>query len=165
MTREAEKNVSRGPLTCVAFFSLLRQKRSASYAASMVYSIQQTYGPMGRRFTKDFDSTAARLAFLRSRKAVEEHLRIDWETEAEQIYSSSMTLAVSSSDSAFPGSPYMKSCLQGMPSIESPLSSNSGRIIGFIHYFISFFFLSFFPFLKRERKHKKITLGFPRYLI
>ena len=101
MTREAEKNVSRGPLTCVAFFSLLRQKRSASYAASMLYSIQQTYGPMGRRFTKDFDSTAARLAFLRSRKAVEEHLRIDWETEAEQIYSSSMTLAVSSSDFAF----------------------------------------------------------------
>lgn len=101
MTREAEKNVSRGPLTCVAFFSLLRQKRSASYAASMVYSIQQTYGPMGRRFTKDFDMTVARLAFLRSRKAVEEHLRIDWETEAEQIYSSSMTLAVSSSDFAF----------------------------------------------------------------
>ena len=101
MTREAEKNVSRGPLTCVAFFSLLRQKRSASYAVSMVYSIQQTYGPMGRRFTKDFDMTVARLAFLRSRKAVEEHLRIDWETEAEQIYSSSMTLAVSSSDFAF----------------------------------------------------------------
>ena len=101
MTREAEKNVSRGPLTCVAFFSLLRQKRSASYAASMLYSIQQTYGPMGRRFTKDFDMTVARLAFLRSRKAVEEHLRIDWETEAEQIYSSSMTLAVSSSDFAF----------------------------------------------------------------
>ena len=101
MTREAEKNVSRGPLTCVAFFSLLRQKRSASYAASMVYSIQQTYGPMGRRFTKDFDMTVARLAFLRSRKAVEEHLRIDWETEAERIYSSSMTLAVSSSDFAF----------------------------------------------------------------
>ena len=101
MTREAEKNVSRGPLTCVSFFSLLRQKRSASYAASMVYSIQQTYGPMGRRFTKDFDMTVARLAFLRSRKAVEEHLRIDWETEAEQIYSSSMTLAVSSSDFAF----------------------------------------------------------------
>ena len=101
MTREAEKNVSRGPLTCVAFFSLLRQKRSASYAASMVYSIQQTYGPMGRRFSKDFDMTVARLAFLRSRKAVEEHLRIDWETEAEQIYSSSMTLAVSSSDFAF----------------------------------------------------------------
>ena len=94
MTREAEKNVSRGPLTCVSFFSLLRQKRSASYAVSMVYSIQQTYGPMGRRFTKDFDMTVARLAFLRSRKAVEEHLRIDWETEAEQIYSSSMTLAV-----------------------------------------------------------------------
>ena len=101
MTREAEKNVSRGPLTCVAFFSLLRQKRSASYAASMLYSIQQTYGPMGRRFTKDFDMTVARLAVLRSRKAVEEHLRIDWETEAEQIYSSSMTLAVSSSDFAF----------------------------------------------------------------
>ena len=101
MTREAEKNVSRGPLTCVAFFSLLRQKRSASYAASMLYSIQQTYGPMGRRFTKDFDMTVARLAFLRSSKAVEEHLRIDWETEAEQIYSSSMTLAVSSSDFAF----------------------------------------------------------------
>ena len=101
MTREAEKNVSRGRLTCVAFFFLLRQKRSASYAASMLYSIQQTYGPMGRRFTKDFDMTVARLAFLRSRKAVEEHLRIDWETEAEQIYSSSMTLAVSSSDFAF----------------------------------------------------------------
>ena len=101
MTREAEKNVSRGPLTCVAFFSLLRQKRSASYAVSMVYSIQQTYGPMGRRFTKDFDMTVARLAFLRSRKAVEEHLRIDWETEAKQIYSSSMTMAVSSSDFAF----------------------------------------------------------------
>ena len=101
MTREAEKNVSRGPLTCVAFFSLLRQKRSASYAASMVYSIQQTYGPMGRRFTKDFDMTVARLAFLRSRKAVEEHLRIDWETEAEQIYSSSMTLAFSNSASSF----------------------------------------------------------------
>ena len=102
MTRKAEKCVNRGPLTCVAFFSLLRQKRSASYAASMLYSIQQTYGPMGRRFTKDFDMTVARLAFLRSRKAVEEHLRIDWETEAEQIYSSSMTLAVSSSGSAFP---------------------------------------------------------------
>ena len=107
----------------------------------------------GSRFAKDFDSTAAWLAFLLSRKAVEEYLRIDWETEAERIYSSSMTLAVSSSDSAFPGSPYMKSCLQGMPSIESPLSSNSGRIIGFIHYFISFFFLSFFlSFFKKRKK-------------
>ena len=101
MTREAEKCVNRGPLTCVAFFSLLRQKRSASYAASMVYSIQQSYGPMGRRFTKDFDRTTAWLAFPLPRKAVKEYLRIDWETEAEQIYSSSMTLAVSSSDSAF----------------------------------------------------------------
>lgn len=105
----------------------------------------------GSRFTKDFDRTAAWLAFRLSRKAVAEHHRIDWETEAEQIYSSSMTLAVSSSDSAFPGSPHMKSCLQGMPSIESPLSSNSGRIIGFMHYFISFFF-SFFPFFKKRKK-------------
>ena len=105
----------------------------------------------GSRFAKDFDSTAAWLAFLLSRKAVEEYLRIDWETEAERIYSSSMTLAVSSSDSAFPGSPYMKSCLQGMPSIESLLSINSGRII--FHFpFLSFFFLSFFPFLKKRKK-------------
>ena len=101
MTREAEKCVNRGPLTCVAFFSLLRQKRSASYVASMVYSIQQSYGPMGRRFTKDFDRTTAWLAFHLFSKAVEKYFRIDWETEAERIYSSSMTLAVSSSDSAF----------------------------------------------------------------
>lgn len=143
MTREAEKCVNRGPLTCVAFFSLLRQKRSASYVASMVYSIQQSYGPMGRRFTKDFDRTTAWLAFPLPRKAVKEYLRIDWETEAERIYSSSMTLAVSSSDSAFPGSPHMKSCLLGMPLIEPLFSMNSGRIISFMHYFISFFFLSF----------------------
>ena len=62
-------------------------------------TVPWSYG--GSRFTKDFDSTAAWLAFLLSRKAVEEYLRIDWETEAERIYSSSMTLAVSSSDSAF----------------------------------------------------------------
>ena len=37
-------------------------------------------GIWGIRFTKDFDSTAAWLAFHLSRKAVEEHLRIDWET-------------------------------------------------------------------------------------
>lgn len=63
-------------------------------------AVPWAYG--GSRFTKDFDSTAAWLAFLLSRKAVEEYLRIDWETEAERIYSSSMTLAVSSSGSAFP---------------------------------------------------------------
>ena len=56
----------------------------------------------GSRFTKDFDSTAAWLAFHLSRNAVAKYLRIDWETEAERIYSSSMTLAVSSSGSAFP---------------------------------------------------------------
>ena len=55
----------------------------------------------GSCFTKDFDRTAAWLAFPLPRKAVKEYLRIDWETEAERIYSSSMTLAVSSSDSAF----------------------------------------------------------------
>ena len=56
----------------------------------------------GSRFTKDFDRTAAWLACHLSRKDVAEYLRIDWETEAERIYSSSMTLAVSSSGSAFP---------------------------------------------------------------
>ena len=88
-------------LDMYGLLSLLRQKKIASYAASMVYSIQQSYGPMGRRFTKDFDMTVAWRAFPLPRKAVKEYLRIDWETEAEQIYSSSMTLAVSSSDSAF----------------------------------------------------------------
>ena len=58
-------------------------------------------GIWGNRFTKDFDRTAAWLAFHLYSKAVEEYLRIDWETEAERIYSSSMTLAVSSSASAF----------------------------------------------------------------
>ena len=58
-------------------------------------------GIRGSRFAKDFDRTAAWLAFHLSSKAVEEYFRIDWETEAERIYSSSMTLAVSSSDSAF----------------------------------------------------------------
>ena len=148
-----KKCVNRGPLTCVAFFFLLRQKRSASYAASMVYSIQQSHGHRRQPFHEGFRQYGSMATFLLSRKTVEEYLRIDWETEAERIYSSSMTLAVSSSDSAFPGSPHMKSCLQGMPSIESPLSSNSGRIIGFIHYFISFFFLSFFlSFFKKRKK-------------
>ena len=152
MTREAEKNVSRGRLTCVAFFFLLRQKRSASYAASMVYSIQQSHGHRRQPFREGFRQYGSMAAFLLSRKAVEEYLRIDWETEAERIYSSSMTLAVSSSDSAFPGSPYMKSCLQGMPSIESPLSSNSGRIIGFMHYFHFFLFSFFLSFFKKEKE-------------
>ena len=58
-------------------------------------------GLWGSRFTKDFDRTAAWLAFPLPRKAVKEYLRIDRETEAERIYSSNMTLAVSSSDSAF----------------------------------------------------------------
>ena len=101
MTREAEKNVSRGPLTCVAFFSLLRQKRSASYAASMVYSIQQSHGHRRQPFREGFRQYGSMAAFLLSRKAVEEYLRIDWETEAEQIYSSSMTLAFSNSASSF----------------------------------------------------------------
>ena len=56
-------------------------------------------GIWGSHFTKDFDRTAAWLAFHLSSKAVEEYFRIDW--EAERIYSSSMTLAVSSSDSAY----------------------------------------------------------------
>ena len=55
----------------------------------------------GSRFAKDFDRTAAWLAFNLFSKAVEEYFRIDWETEAERIYSSNMTLAVSSADSAF----------------------------------------------------------------
>ena len=142
MTREAEKNVSRGRLTCVAFFFETKEERIICSEHGVQYSaVLWAYG--GSRFTKDFDRTAAWLAFPLPRKAVKEYLRIDWETEAEQIYSSSMTLAVSSSDSAFPGSPHMKSCLQGMPLIEPLFSMNSGRIISFMHYFISFFFLSF----------------------
>ena len=101
MTREAEKNVSRGRLTCVAFFFLLRQKRSASYAASMVYSIQQSHGHRRQPFREGFRQYGSMAAFLLSRKAVEEYLRIDWETEAERIYSSSMTLAFSNSASSF----------------------------------------------------------------
>ena len=60
-------------------------------------AVPWAYG--GIRFTKDFDRTEAWLAFHLSSKAVEEYFRIDW--EAERIYSSSMTLAVSSSDSAY----------------------------------------------------------------
>ena len=55
----------------------------------------------GSRFTKDFDRTAAWLAFHLFSKAGEEYFRIDWETEAERIYSSSMTLAFSNSASSF----------------------------------------------------------------
>ena len=100
MTREAEKCVNRGPLTCVAFFSLLRQKRSASYAASMVYSIQQSHGHRRQLFHEGFRQDCSMTGpFHLSRNAVAKYLRIDWETE--RIYSSSMTLAVSSSDSAF----------------------------------------------------------------
>ena len=98
----SRKCVNRGPLTCVALFFLLRQKRSASYAASMVYSIQQSHGPMGQPFDEGFRQDCSMTGpFHLSRNAVAKYLRIDWETEAERIYSSSMTLAVSSSDSAF----------------------------------------------------------------
>lgn len=144
MTREAEKVRQQRALDMcgLLLFIETKEKRIVCSEHGVQYSaVPWAYG--GSRFTKDFDRTAAWLAFHLSSKAVEEYFRIDWETEAERIYSSSMTLAVSSSDSAFPGSPHMKSCLQGTPSIESPLSSNSGRIIGFMHYFISFFFLSF----------------------
>ena len=144
MTREAEKVRQQRALDMcgLLLFIETKEERIICSEHGVQYSaVPWAYG--GSRFTKDFDRTAAWLAFHLFSKAVEEYFRIDWETEAERIYSSNMTLAVSSSDSAFPGSPHMKSCLQGMPSIESPLSINSERIIGFMHYFISFFFLSF----------------------
>ena len=68
----------------------------------MVYSIQQSHGhrrqPFHEGFRQDCSMTGP---FHLSRNAVAKYLRIDWGTEAERIYSSSMTLAVSGSDSAF----------------------------------------------------------------
>ena len=105
----------------------------------------------GSRFTKDFDRTTAWLAFPLPRKAVKEYLRIDWETEAEQIYSSSMTLAVSSSDSAF----------SRISSYEELSSRDAFNRTSFFYEFrennkfhalLHLFLFSFFPFLKKRKK-------------
>ena len=91
----------RAPDMCgLLLFIETKEERIICSEHGVQYSaVPWAYG--GSRFTKDFDRTVVWLAFHLSRKAVKEYLRIDWETEAEQIYSSSMTLAVSSSDSAF----------------------------------------------------------------
>ena len=102
MTREAEKVRQQRALDMcgLLLFIETKEERIICSEHGVQYSaFLWAYG--GSRFTKDFDRTAAWLAFPLPRKAVKEYLRIDWETEAEQIYSSSMTLAVSSSDSAF----------------------------------------------------------------
>ena len=102
MTREAEKVRQQRALDMcgLLLFIETKEERIICSEHGVQYSaVPWAYG--GSRFTKDFDRTAAWLAFHLFSKAVEEYFRIDWETEAERIYSSNMTLAVSSSDSAF----------------------------------------------------------------
>ena len=100
MTREAEKVRQQRALDMcgLLLFIETKEERIICSEHGVQYSaVPWAYG--GIRFTKDFDRTEAWLAFHLSSKAVEEYFRIDW--EAERIYSSSMTLAVSSSDSAY----------------------------------------------------------------